>query len=143
MILVEILPNLYIGDIESLKYKSNLNITAIINCAKDLKSLDSYSNYVYDIKKNIEKYELVKMYQYLSESVNYIHKNMLNDKSVLIFCENANQKASTVAASYLIKYGKLSLDDAIKVIRTKNKTSFFPNIDFYNALQMIDNDNNA
>ena len=55
MILIEIIPNLYIGDIESLKYKSNLNISAIINCAKDLKSLDSYSNYVYDIKKNIER----------------------------------------------------------------------------------------
>ena len=83
------------------------------------------------------------MYQYLTESVKYIHKNITNDNSVLIYCENSNQKASTVVAAYLITYGKINLDDAIKVIRTKNKTSFFPDIDFYNALQMIDNDNHG
>ena len=42
--------------------------------------------------------------------------------------------------AYLIKYGKVDADTAVKMIRTKNKTSFYPNIDFYNSLKMMEND---
>lgn len=140
MILVEILPNLYLGDRDSIKYKDHLHLAAVVNCIRDLKTLGSHSEYVHNIQKNIEKYELVKMFQYLSETIIYIHKYIVKDLPVLVYCENGNQKASTVIAAYLIKIGKLTAKDAIKVIRTKNKTSFYPNIDYYNSLLMIEND---
>ena len=140
MILVEILPNLYLGDKEGSKYKTQLNIISQINCQRDLMYIGTSTEYVHDIKKNIEQYELVKMYQYLIESISFIHKNILNDNSVLVYCDSANQKASTVIAAYLIKYGRVNADDAIKMIRSKNKTSFYPNIDYYNSLKMIQND---
>jgi hypothetical protein len=140
MILVEILPNLYLADQEGSKYKSQLNITSQINCQRDLMYIGTSTEYVHDIKKNLVQYELVKMYQYLIESINYIHKNIVNDNGVLVYCDSANQKASTVVAAYLIKYGRVNADDAIKMIRSKNKTSFYPNIDYYNSLQMIHND---
>jgi|TARA_B110000483_G_C17766184_1_gene378019 hypothetical protein len=140
MILVEILPNLYLADYEGSKYKSQLNITSQINCQRDLMYIGTSTEYVHDIKKNLVQYELVKMYQYLIESINYIHKNIVNDNGVLVYCDSANQKASTVVAAYLIKYGRVNADDAIKMIRSKNKTSFYPNIDYYNSLQMIHND---
>jgi hypothetical protein len=140
MILVEILPNLYLADQEGSKYKSQLNITSQINCQRDLMYIGTSTEYVHDIKKNLVQYELVKMYQYLIESINYIHKNIVNDTGVLVYCDSANQKASTVVAAYLIKYGRVNADDAIKMIRSKNKTSFYPNIDYYNSLQMIHND---
>ena len=38
------------------------------------------------------------MYQYLLECIVFINKNILNDKPVLVYCENGNQKASTVIA---------------------------------------------
>ena len=140
MILVEILPNLYLGDKESVKYKSQLGIVSQINCYKDLQFIGTHTEYVYDIKKNIEQYELVKMYQYLNESVDFIHKNIIKDKAVLVYCDNANQKASTVIAAYLIKMGKIDADTAIKMLRSKNKTSFYPDIDYYKSLKMIQND---
>jgi hypothetical protein len=140
MILVEILPNLYLADKEGSKYKAQLDITSQINCQKDLNYIGTSTEYVFDIKKNIEQYELVKMYQYLIESINFIHKNILADKSVLVYCENGNQKASTVIAAYLIKFGRVDADDAIKMLRSKNKTSFYPDIDYYNSLKMIQND---
>lgn len=140
MILVEILPNLYLGDSEGSKYKSQLGIESQINCQRDLKDVGITNEYVYDIKKNIEHYELVKMYQYLLECVNFINKNVINDKSTLVYCENGNQKASTVIAAYLIKYGRVDTDTAVRMMRTKNKTSFYPNIDFYNSLKMMEND---
>lgn len=142
MILVEILPNLYLGDHESVKLKERLHIRTIINCIKDLRFLGNFSDYVYNLKKNIEKYEIIQMYQYLTECIDFIHKNIINDNSVLVFCENGNQKASTVVAAYIIKYGKLSLENAIASVRTKNATSFYPNIDYYSSLQLISNDSN-
>lgn len=140
MILVEILPNLYLGDIESVKYRHKLNISTIINCVKDLEFLGSFTDYVYNLKKNIEKYEIIQMYQYLVESTSFIHKNIMDDKSVLVFCESGNQKASTVIAAYIIRYGKISMDEAINSVRSKNSTSFYPNIDYYSALQLVYND---
>ena len=140
MILVEILPNLYLADKEGSKYKSQLNIISQINCQRDLNYLGTSTEYVYDLKKNIKQYELVKMYQYLIESIDFIHKNLINDKSVLVYCDNGNQKASTVIAAYLIKFGRIDADDAIKMLRSKNKTSFYPDIDYYSSLKMIQND---
>ena len=99
MILVEILPNLYLADYEGSKYKSQLNITSQINCQRDLMYIGTSTEYVHDIKKNLVQYELVKMYQYLIESINYIHKNIVNDNGVLVYCDSANQKASTVVAA--------------------------------------------
>ena len=66
MILIEMLPNLYIGDLESIKYKDQIDARHTINCVKDLKSLGNHSEYVFNIKKNIEQYEIVKMYRYAS-----------------------------------------------------------------------------
>ena len=65
MILIEMLPNLYLGDLESIKYKGQIDVTHTINCVKDLKTIGNNSEYVFNIKKNIEQYEIVKMYQYL------------------------------------------------------------------------------
>ena len=78
------------------------------------------------------------MYQYLIETSNFIYKHTTNDNSVLVYCENGNQKAATVIAAYLIKYGKMSADESIKTIRTKNKTAFYPNIDYYSVLQLLE-----
>ena len=45
------LPNLYLGDIESTKYKGQIDVTHTINCAKDLKTIGNNSEYVFSIKK--------------------------------------------------------------------------------------------
>lgn len=140
MILVEVLPNLYLGDSESLKYKSQLGIESQINCQRDLMFIGTHTEYVHNIKKNIEQYELVKMFEYLTESIAFINKMILKDKPILVYCQNANQKSATVIAAYLIKYGKVDTDTAIKMIRSKNYSSFFPNIDYYKSLKMIEND---
>ena len=140
MILIEMLPNLYIGDLESIKYKDQIGARHTINCVKDLKSLGNHSEYVFNIKKNIEQYEIVKMYQYLIETSNFIYKTQTHDNSVLVYCENGSQKSATVIAAYLIKYGKMTADESIKTIRTKNKTAFYPNIDYYSVLQLLEKD---
>ena len=138
MIFIEIIPNLYIGDQEIIKHLNKLNINSVINCTKDLHFLGKYNEYTLAIKDNLEKYEIIKMYEYLNETVEFIYKNLMNDKSILVFCENSNQKSCVVVAAYLIKYGKITKNEAIKIIRTKHETAFFPEVNFGISLEMFE-----
>ena len=138
MIFIEILPNLWIGNQETLKHTDRLNIDYIINCTKDLHFLGNSNNYKSDIKTNLEKYEIIKMYEYLIETTEFIYKKIMNNKSVLVVCQSGNQMSPTVITAYIIKYGHLSLNIIIKSLRTKHKTAFFPSIDYKNSLEMIE-----
>jgi protein-tyrosine phosphatase len=139
MFIVEIIPKLCIGTKESLKLNNSIN--CVINCQSDLQFLDNYKNYRNGngIRENLEKYEIIKMYEYLNESCDYIYNNLLNNKEILVYCENGNQKSATVACAFLIKYGKMLKDDAIFAIRTKHKTAFYPSITYETSLEMMEN----
>jgi protein-tyrosine phosphatase len=137
MILVEIVPNLWIGDFDGVKYKDNINIKYLVNCSKDLHYLGNHSEYKNQMKQSIEQYEIIKMYEYLVESVEFIYKNMLRDDSTLVFCENGNQKSASVVAAFLMKYGSHSKDTAIKSIRTKYNSAFYPDINYNLSLDMF------
>ena len=139
MIFIEIIPNLYIGNHEITKNINNLNINYIINCIKDLHFLGNFENYKFQIKDNLEKYEIVKLYEYINETTDYIYKNLLKDKSICVYCETGNQKSALVICAYLIKYGKISKLDAIKSLRTKHQTAFYPEINFGIVLDMFEN----
>jgi hypothetical protein len=119
MILVEIVPNIWIGDIDGEKYKSNIGIKYVVNCIKDLSFLNNYDEYKGIVKNSLEKYEIIKFYEYLCETTKFLYKNMIKDEPTLIFCENGNQKSASVIAALLIKYGNHSKENAIKAIRTK------------------------
>jgi len=138
MIFIEIIPNLWIANSETLKYKDRLGIDFIVNCQKDLHFLGKYNQYKMEIGKNLEKYEIVKMYEYLNETSEFINKKLLNNNSVLVVCENGNQKSASIIAAYLMKYGKISLKNAILGMRTKHKTVFYPSIHYLNSLEMFE-----
>ena len=137
MFSIEIIPKIWIGDIDALKISPNIN--CVINCVKDLGFLDKHKNYKYGIRNNLEKYEIIKMYEYLDESCDYIYKNLLNDRNILIICENGNQKSVSVVCAFLIKYGNMSKNDAINSIRTKHKAAFYPTSDYDMPLEMMEN----
>ena len=138
MIFIEILPNLWIGNSETLKHKDRLNIDYIINCSKDLHFLGNCNNYNTSIKNNLEKYEIIKMYEYLIETSKFINTKLLNNKSVLVTCNTGNQQSATIIASYIIKYGNMNLNNTVKSLRTKHNTVFFPSIDYKNSLEMVE-----
>lgn len=138
MIFIEILPNLWIGNSEILKVKEKLNINFIVNCSKDLHFLGKHSQYKMDIKNNLEKYEIIKMYEYLNETTEFIHTKLIAKKNILVVCETSNQKSASIIAAYIIKYGKMNLKNTIKSIRTKHISAFYPSIDYENSLEMFE-----
>jgi hypothetical protein len=142
MILVEIVPNIWLGDIEGEKYKSNIDIKYVVNCVKDLSFLNNSDEYRGIVKKSLEKYEIIKFYEYLCETTKFLYKNMIMDEPTLIFCENGNQKSASVIAAFLIKYGNHSKENAIKAIRTKYKSAFYPDINYIYSLEMFEQNSN-
>lgn len=143
MILVEIIPNIWLGDIEGETYKSNINVKYVVNCVKDLGFLNNYNSYQGVIKDSLDKYEIIKIYEYLCETTKFINNNLINDEATLVFCENGNQKSATIIAAYLIKYGNHTKETAIKAIRTKYKSAFYPDINYIYSLEMFEQNNNS
>ena len=137
--MIEIIPNLWFGKTNSLKQNNKIN--CVINCGNDLHYLDNHENYKYGIKENLEKFEVIKLYEYMNESCDYIYNNLLNDKNIYVSCENGNQKSATIICSYLIKYGYMSKNNAIIAIRTKHKTAFYPTINYDMSLDMMELNN--
>ena len=131
---VEIVPDLWLGNDQSAMGNTDDNFL-YINCSNDLNFLGRAKEYNIEIKNNLEKYEILKMYQYLNETVEFIYKNLINFKPILVHCESGTQKSASVVAAYLIKYGKMTIEQAIKLIRTKKNDCFFPNVDYFYSLE--------
>ena len=131
---VEIIPDLWLGNDQSALNTQDDNFV-YINCSNDLSFLGRAQQYNIEIKNNLEKYEILKMYQYLNETVEFLYKNLINLKPVLVHCETGTQKSATVVAAYLIKYGKINIEQAIKLIKTKKTDCFSPDIDYFFSLE--------
>ncbi len=131
---VEIIPDLWLGNDQSALNTQDDNFV-YINCSNDLSFLGRAQQYNIEIKNNLEKYEILKMYQYLNETVEFIYKNLINLKPVLVHCETGTQKSATVVAAYLIKYGKMNIEQAVKLIKTKKIDCFTPDIDYFFSLE--------
>ena len=131
---VEIIPDLWLGNDQSALNTQDDNFV-YINCSNDLSFLGRAQQYNIEIKNNLEKYEILKMYQYLNETVEFIYKNLINLKPVLVHCETGTQKSATVVAAYLIKYGKMNIEQAVKLIKTKKIDCFSPDIHYFFSLE--------
>jgi protein-tyrosine phosphatase len=119
------------------------NFDVIINCTKEYeipfptnsKSLcirisikdDPYDSNI--LLSKINEYNLLEQ----------IFSNIENKRSVLVHCSMGIQRSCTIIACYLIKYYKMTPDEAIKYIKSKRPIAFFGNVnllstivDFYN-----------
>lgn len=139
---IEIFPNLWMGfskyaNVKELNKRDNIDI--LIDTESDLSFVGTHKEYNPHIGNNLEKYEILKMYEYLSETSRFIFDNILNDKGILIHCSNCSQKSPTVIAGFLIRYGKLTKEDAIKIIKSKCEYSFNEGVLFDYSLDKFDN----
>jgi len=137
---MEILPHFWIN-----YYSKNNNfikekkISYIIHLSKNESFIKK--NYIeeiripidYNEKNNLEEINNI-MYQYLFDITDCIHQKILENNNILIIGYNTRQDIETIIVAYLIKYGKLNVNQAILFLKTKKTNSFEPRVNFFHAL---------
>ena len=124
--LTELISGLWICDIKDAYnkeiYEDNL-INIIINCTID---------YGYPDIPNIKKLRLplsdklepqTDIYflrNNISKIINFINEN-IEENNILIFCYDGLTISPIIVATYMIKYGNISLDNIREIIRSKNE----------------------
>jgi|TARA_B110000261_G_C13051465_1_gene344367 hypothetical protein len=136
---IEILPGLWLSDSKKLDnvFIDEKNIKNIINVDKDLGFIGNSNNYTDTIKENVEKYEILKMVNYLKEITLFIKNCLLKSENILIYCDTCIQKSPTLILAYLIRYGYLTKEIAIEMIRTKNINAFKPKLEYEKSIEIF------
>lgn len=128
----EIIPNLYIGNIDganNLSFLKDKKITVVINCSKTI------PNYFENNKYKIEYYripvddslldeDIDLMKHFLPQYIEIINNALANNKAVFVHCYAGRQRSACIIAGYLIFKYKKTLNDAYKFIISKRKEAF-------------------
>lgn len=74
------------------------------------------------------------LFQQLFDITEYIHDKLLTNQKILLIGYDDKQDIDNLITAYLIRYGKLTVKDAILFLRSKKKNIFVPKILFYDSL---------
>ena len=162
----EILPNLYLGSIESSEnfdFLQKNNISVIVNCSKDiinkfslnlLKNIEDapleVQKWLYDNSYYIKYYripvndsgkecDIEDFYKYTNDLLYIIIDEYNKGKHILVHCLAGNQRSAAFICAFIMFYKKISLDDSIKYVLEKKPNVFFfgTNINFIKALKLL------
>ena len=133
--IVELLPNLWMGNYEdcgNLLSFNECNINTIVNCCnrepfifnKIVRQDIMFSN-----KDNLDE-----IIEKINEVVHFINEQIRQNKYILIYSLKKDQKASTIIACYMMKYGKMDPTNVINSICSKKHNEFYPILHFKTVL---------
>lgn len=163
----EIIPNLYLGSIESsqnFNFIQDNNISIIINCSKDI--VDSFSlnllkpieeapidvqNWLYKnsfyikyyripVDDNGKEQEIENFYEYAIKLLYIINNEYKKGKKILVHCLAGNQRSAAFICAIIMLYKNISLTDGIKLLLEKKPNVFFfgSKINFIKSLVKIE-----
>ena len=140
---VEMISGLWYGyelDSKNITFLINKNIDCIINCTKNIGFIKKYE--CEKIRIPIEDdntYKSLKnnaiILDYLDDTVNFINNKLNNGENILIFCKSGTQCSPAIISAYIIKYCQVSVEMALKYVRSKNDNAFKKCVFFCNALE--------
>jgi len=125
----EILPNLWLGGLDSNISNVDFSINATMNRCNivhnslriPLKNRSAFINPLRTILPSI---------------ANKIHAHYINNDKILIYCKRGHRRSATIMAYYLMKYHNMTNIEAISYIKNKRKTAFPPQTYLIRALIM-------
>ena len=140
----EILPNLWISGIlgvrNSMFYKNN-NIKCVINCSKDIPFYSSETlNVRIPVNDDLKKHEIQNLYKYMDKATNVIHSHFKKNQGIVVHCYAGKQRSASIIVAYLIKYGNMTIQDAINSIKSKRIYVFTPCNNFIEAIRQFKKD---
>ena len=132
------------GDMNNERFLSSKNISCIINVTRDIQHNKNYAGEKiripvdYPVQNLSSKMNTV-LYDYLSDVSEFIKKKNNSFNSVLVICDNGEQRSASVICAYLIRYGKVTADVSIKYLVSKASNAFSDGVYFYYALKKFEN----
>ncbi len=141
--IINICPNLFLGNIKSVKNSKILekyDIDCIVNCSKDIPFNDYFKDkkmFRIDIEDNKETENLDLFKQNIINAVSFIHENIELNKNVIVHCYWGLMRSPTVIASYLIFKYKMDVECAIEFIKDKKNFSFHNIYNFKEILYFV------
>lgn len=141
----EIIPGLYIGNMNTAKNKmffNKKNIRAVLNLTPDVPNYYSCPKEKVEymrisVNDSLQPIDINKMYNYLPCIVSFIYKNLvLERKPVLVHCHAGIQRSAAAVAAFLMKTRKASLDNVVHYMVSKRPIVFNQgrSINFKNSL---------
>lgn len=133
-----IIPNLYVGDINSAhtyEWLTKHNIKLIINCAIEIKN--KFSKKIKTISLKYDDTPHQKLFPLLSDVYNkYIYPYLKEKKSILIHCYAGISRSASVAIYSIMMYKNISFPHAYMITKDK-RGKIYPNDGFIFQLSSI------
>ena len=138
----EIYPGLWLGDIvagSDIEFLKKNNIKYVFNCTRTMpfcKTNGSWKlkgKFRVPVLDDLSKEQIYKMYLQLDKCAKLIAK-LIPRHSILVHCHAGRQRSLAIVTAFLMKYGHLSKNNAIKLIRTKRCVVGLPYVNFDKAL---------
>jgi predicted protein tyrosine phosphatase len=140
--MTQLIPNFWIGtdrDAEDAQFLKR-HVDIVINCSTDIpfnSSVLDELNIAYlrvPVNDAMEPADNQHMLFHLPKITEFIWNSLIKGRRILVHCNTGKQRAATIAAAYLIKYLKLTVQQAVSAIQTKRIICFTPRCNFEKAL---------
>jgi len=132
----EIVPGLYLSNYPD-AVKETPPRAFVVNCSKDLPFVSDYGVRI-PIDDDLSDEAMHGLLCSLPSVLESIDGVLKNNGRVVVHCWAGQQRSAAVMAAYLMRKG-VSLDHAIKYIKTKKKDAFINSVNFMPALKIFEN----
>ena len=138
----EIITDLWLGNIRDSRNTEFINkVDIIINCSKKIPFLNDKKKCIrIPVDDNLEKSEIINMYNFFPKITEIIHEYLNKNKVVFIHCYAGKQRSASIIIAYIMRYLNISCKNAIKLLESKRSIVFTPLVNFENALVLYESD---
>nr|WBF70914.1 hypothetical protein [Megavirus caiporensis] len=135
-----ILNNIWLGNKHAacdINFITKHGISRIINVTYDVfNKYDFINYYVYPLNNDLSHSKL--FFQVMDKCSDIIYDSINNNIPIYIHCKRGHHRSACVLAFFLMKYYRMSLNDAIRTIKTSRYTTFRKNNHMLKTLIYLD-----
>ena len=135
----EIIPDLWICKRELLK-NIDMNNIIHINCQNDLSFMYRYEKFNISMRGQILKTDIIRVYNYVKDKIDKINIELLNNQVIIVSCNECTSISPLIICCFLVKYGKLDIQESILALESKTGIIIKEDIFFSKKKKKIYND---
>ena len=140
----EVIPRLYLGDAHDARDVDGIidkDIYCVVNCTRiDVGFAEALPKNIARVRLPVDDDENrdhdFDLFIALPYAVNRIWVHICLGHGVLVHCAMGRQRSACTVAAYLIWKHGMTVEEAIKFVRSKKRDAFFPHVNFIRTLQL-------